>query len=71
MPKWKNCLAKKLFHPGKPQRPATSKLRQREQATPVIDKEAGTVYFTMTRKVRGLSLATARSAWPRCRSWRL
>jgi outer membrane protein assembly factor BamB len=49
---------KNFPNPGKPQRPATSNCANTEQATPVIDKEAGTVYFTMSDgKLRGLSLA--------------
>jgi len=49
---------KSFPNPGKPQRPATSNCANAEQATPVIDKEAGTVYFTMSDgKLRGLSLA--------------
>ena len=45
-------------NPGKPQRPATSNCANTEQATPVIDKAAGVIYFTMSDgKLRGLSLA--------------
>ena len=44
-------------NPGKPQRPATSNCANSEQATPVIDKTAGVIYFTMSDgKLRGLSL---------------
>ena len=46
-------------NPGKPQRPATSNCSNTEQATPVIDKAAGVIYFTTSDgKLRGLSLAT-------------
>ena len=46
-------------NPGKPQRPATSNCANTEQATPVIDKKAGVIYFTMSDgKLRGLSLAS-------------
>jgi outer membrane protein assembly factor BamB len=42
---------------GKPVRPATSNCANTEQATPVIDKAAGVIYFTMSDgKLRGLSL---------------
>jgi outer membrane protein assembly factor BamB len=42
---------------GKPMRPATSNCSNTEQATPVIDKSAGVIYFTMSDgKLRGLSL---------------
>jgi len=45
-------------NPGKPQRPATTNCANTEQATPVIDKDAGLVYFTTSDgKLRGLSLA--------------
>ena len=44
---------------AKPQRPATSNCANTEQATPVIDKDAGIIYFTMSDgKLRGLTLAT-------------
>jgi hypothetical protein len=44
---------------GKPLRPATSNCANSEQATPVIDKAAGVIYFTMSDgKLRGLSLAS-------------
>ena len=49
---------KSFPNPGKPQRPATTNCANAEQATPVIDKEAGVIYFTMSDgKLRGLSLA--------------
>ncbi|MBA2588019.1 MAG: PQQ-binding-like beta-propeller repeat protein [Alphaproteobacteria bacterium] len=42
---------------GKPQRPATTNCSNTEQATPVIDKAAGVIYFTTSDgKLRGLSL---------------
>jgi outer membrane protein assembly factor BamB len=45
--------------PGKPQRPATTNCANTEQATPVIDKAAGVIYFTTSDgKLRGLGLAT-------------
>src|SRR5258706_2704422 len=42
---------------GTPVRPATSNCANTEQATPVIDKTAGVIYFTMSDgQLRGLSL---------------
>ena len=49
---------KNFPNPGKPQRPATSNCANTEQATPVIDKEAGVIYFTTSDgKLRGSGLA--------------
>jgi len=43
---------------GKPLRAATTNCANTEQATPVIDKDASTIYFTTSDgKLRGLSLA--------------
>ena len=43
---------------GKPMRPASTNCANTEQATPVIDKPAGIIYFTTSDgKLRGLSLA--------------
>jgi outer membrane protein assembly factor BamB len=54
----KTVWQKTFANTGKPQRPATSNCANTEQATPVIDKAAGVVYFTMSDgKLRGLSLA--------------
>jgi hypothetical protein len=45
-------------NPGKPVRAATSNCANTEQATPVIDKQSGIVYFTTSDgKLRGLGLA--------------
>jgi outer membrane protein assembly factor BamB len=45
-------------NPGKPLRAATTNCANTEQATPVVDKDAGTIYFTTSDgKLRGLSLA--------------
>jgi len=55
----KTLWQKTFPNPGKALRPATSNCANSEQATPVIDKEAGTIYFTMSDgKLRGLSLAS-------------
>jgi len=44
---------------GKPVRPATTNCANTEQATPVIDKAKGTIYFTTSDgKLRGLSLTS-------------
>jgi len=49
---------KNFPNPGKPQRAATSNCANTEQATPVIDKAASVIYFTMSDgKLRGLGLA--------------
>ena len=49
---------KTFANPGKPLRPATTNCANTEQATPVIDKGAGIIYFTTSDgKLRGLSLA--------------
>jgi outer membrane protein assembly factor BamB len=49
---------KSFPNPGKPQRPATTNCANTEQATPVIDKSAGVIYFTTSDgKLRGLGLA--------------
>ena len=48
---------KTFANPGKPLRPATTNCANTEQATPVIDKASGTIYFTTSDgKLRGLSL---------------
>ena len=44
---------------AKPLRPATTNCANTEQATPVIDRQAGVIYFTTSDgKLRGLSLAS-------------
>jgi outer membrane protein assembly factor BamB len=44
---------------GKPPRAATTNCADTEQATPVIDRQAGVIYFTTSDgKLRGLSLAS-------------
>jgi outer membrane protein assembly factor BamB len=50
----------KIFpNPGKPVRSANTNCSNTEQATPVIDKSKGVVYFTVSDgKLRGLDLAT-------------
>ena len=54
----KTVWQKSFPNPGKPVRPATSNCANTEQATPVIDRAAGVIYFTMSDgKLRGLSLA--------------
>ncbi len=48
---------KTFANPGKPLRPATTNCANTEQATPVIDKASGIIYFTTSDgKLRGLSL---------------
>jgi outer membrane protein assembly factor BamB len=55
----KTVWQKRFSNPGKPQRPATTNCSNTEQATPVIDKTAGVIYFTMSDgKLRGASLGT-------------
>ena len=51
---------KKSFpNPAKPLRPANTNCADTEQATPVIDKAAGVIYFTTSDgKLRGASLAS-------------
>jgi outer membrane protein assembly factor BamB len=54
-----NILWQKTFaNPGKPLRSATTNCANTEQATPVIDKASGIIYFTTSDgKLRGLGLA--------------
>ncbi len=50
---------KSFPNPAKPLRPATTNCANTEQATPVIDRQAGVIYFTTSDgKLRGLSLAS-------------
>ncbi|HVW75949.1 MAG TPA: PQQ-binding-like beta-propeller repeat protein [Rhizomicrobium sp.] len=50
---------KSFPNPTKPLRPATTNCANTEQATPVIDRSAGVIYFTTSDgKLRGLSLAS-------------
>jgi outer membrane protein assembly factor BamB len=50
---------KTFFNGAKPLRPANTNCADTEQATPVIDRAAGVIYFTTSDgKLRGLSLAS-------------
>lgn len=55
----KTVWQKTFPNAAKPQRPATTNCSNTEQATPVIDRAAGVIYFTMSDgKLRGVSLGT-------------
>ena len=66
-------------NPGKPVRTANTNCSNTEQATPVIDKDNGVIYFTMSDgKLRGLDTATgeerltaAQFVAPFSRNWSL
>lgn len=52
-------------NPGKPVRTANTNCSNTEQATPVIDKDKGVIYFTVSDgKLRGLDLATGEERLP-------
>ena len=66
-------------NPGKPVRTANTNCSNTEQATPIIDKDKGVIYFTMSDgKLRGLDIATgeerlspAQFVAPFSRNWSL